>query len=83
MKPAELFGVIVRTIGLLATMGAVFLLFVATVHLAFNGPAFLEGYLYGVPGLFVGVYLRSGAELLVNSVYPRAPGVATGEGRSG
>jgi hypothetical protein len=73
MKPAELFGVIVRTIGLLNTIGALFLIFVATVHLAFGGPGFLEGYLYGVPGLFVGLYFISGAALLVNSVYPKEP----------
>lgn len=73
MKPAELFGVIVRTIGLLSALGGLFLVFLATVHVAFNGPGFFEGYIYGVPGLFVGVYLLSGAKLLINSVYPTGP----------
>ncbi|MGA2620644.1 MAG: hypothetical protein ABSF26_23725 [Thermoguttaceae bacterium] len=73
MKPVELFGVIVRTIGLLVTMCAVFLIFVATVHLVLRGPGFIEGYLLGVPGLFIGIYFLSGAELLVNSVYPKEP----------
>jgi hypothetical protein len=73
MKPVELFGVIVRTIGLFVAIGALFLIFVATVHLVLGGPGFLEGYLYGVPNLFVGVYFLSGAELLVKAVYPKEP----------
>jgi hypothetical protein len=73
MKPAELFGVIVRTVGLLLVLFALFLIVVATVHLVAKGPDFLEGYLCGVPGLFVGIYFLSGAELLVNSVYPKQP----------
>jgi hypothetical protein len=73
MKPSDLFGVLVRTIGLLITMGALLLIVVATVHLVLRGPGFLEGYLYGVPGLFVGVYFLSGAESLVNAVYPKEP----------
>ncbi len=71
MKPVELFGVIVRTIGLLVTMGALLLFLVATVHLVCGGPGFLEGYLFGFPGLFVGIYFLSGAEALVNAVYPK------------
>lgn len=73
MKPVELFGVIVRSVGLLVTMTALFLILMATVHSVFNGPGFFEGYLFGVPGLFVGLYFLSGAELLVKSVYPKEP----------
>jgi len=73
MKPAELFGVIVRTIGRLIAMIALLLIVVETVHLVAGGPGFFEGYLYGVPGLFVGIYFLSGAESLVNSVYPKQP----------
>ncbi len=75
MKPVELFGVIVRTVGLLITVGAMFWIFVATVHLILERPVslVLEVYLYGVPGLFVGLYFLSGAELLVRSVYPKEP----------
>jgi hypothetical protein len=71
MKPIELFGVIVRTIGLLVAMGALLMILVATVHLVLWGPGFLQGYLYGVVGLFVGIYFLSGAELMVKAVYPK------------
>ena len=54
-------------------MFALFLIVAETVHLVAEGPGFFEGYLYGVPGLFVGIYFLSGAELLVNSVYPKQP----------
>jgi hypothetical protein len=70
MKPSELFGVVVRTIGLIVAMGAVFAIFVATVRIVLHGPRFFEGFLFGIPGLFLGVYFLSGAELLVKSVYP-------------
>jgi hypothetical protein len=73
MKPVELFGVIVRTIGLLVTMAALLQIFAATVHLFLGRPGFLEGCLFGVPGLFLGLYFLSGAELLVDSVYPKEP----------
>ncbi len=79
MKPAEMFGVVVRTIGLLMTLGALSSFFVATMNLVLGGPGFLGGFLYGIPGMFLGLYFLSGAELLVNAVYPRAPGVRTDE----
>ena len=73
MKPVEMFGVMVRSIGLLIAMGALLQIFVATVNLVFGERGFFEGYLFGVPALFVGIYLLSGAELLVNAVYPKEP----------
>ncbi len=73
MKPVELFGVIVRTIGLLVALGSLAWIFAATMHLVLGGPGFFEGYLYGIPGLFIGVYFLSGAELLVSSVYSKEP----------
>jgi hypothetical protein len=63
MKPSELFGVVVRTIGLLIVLEAVSLICVATLHIV----------LRIVLSLFVGVYFLSGAESLVDLVYPSPP----------
>jgi hypothetical protein len=73
MKPAEMFGVMVRTIGLLVTMGALFLISVITMELIFKGLGVVEGYLLGLLGMFIGLYFLSGAELLVKAVYPKEP----------
>jgi hypothetical protein len=73
MKPVELFGVIVRTIGLLVAMGSLSSMCVHLISVVVGGPGSLGGLLLGIPGLFVGIYFLSGAELLVDSVYPKEP----------
>ncbi len=71
MKPAEIFGVVVRTIGLLMTMIALaqtlFALLVTVLGGPANGPGLL---IFSLPALVVGIWLLRGAKAVVWFAYP-------------
>ncbi|MGD0655967.1 MAG: hypothetical protein ABSA16_16645 [Thermoguttaceae bacterium] len=70
MKPSDLFGVVVRTLGLLLLMGSLWLLFWAFLNLVMGGPGSTIGLMItAIPPLFVGVYFLGGAKGLVYLTY--------------
>jgi hypothetical protein len=74
MKPAELFGVLVRFLGLLIVLGALWTLFWAFVNLVGRGPAdVIAMLLCGIPLLFVGLWFLGWADTLASWTYPEKP----------
>lgn len=72
MKPSELFGVVVRSAGLVTVLSAMSVLFWAIVNLVLGGPASVIGLLIiGVPPLLVGIWLLLGASGLALAVYSK------------
>jgi len=70
MKPSDLFGVVVRTLGLLLLMGSLWLLFWAFLNLAMGGSGSTLGMIIeAIPPLFVSVYFLGGAKGLVYLAY--------------
>ena len=66
MKPTELFGVAVRTIGLTLFVFALFATGFALLGLLLGGPGEVIGILwFGVPALLVGLWLLRGADAMV------------------
>jgi len=71
MKAAEVFGIVVRTIGLIVILLALGLIFPAILSLVAGGPGTLIGLLfYGIPVLVVGLWLLRGAGLIVSFAFP-------------
>jgi len=71
MKDVEIFGIIVRTAGLIVALIALGYLLPAILSLIFGGPrAFLL--FYGIPGLIVGLWLLRGAETIVSFAFPKS-----------
>lgn len=71
MRPSELFGVVVRTIGLLAVLSAAWAMLLATLAVVGGGPGANAMLLAGIPMLLVGSWLlRGGADSLVRFAYP-------------
>ena len=70
MKPSELFGVVVRSVGLLLTVLAMCVFFGAFASLVLRGPASVVGLLIiGIPQLLLGIWLLLGASNLAASLY--------------
>jgi hypothetical protein len=71
MKAAEVFGIIVRTIGLLVVLSSLGLIFPAVLGLVMGGPGTLIGMLfYGIPALLLGLWLLRGARPVVSFAFP-------------
>jgi len=71
MKPRELFGVLVRTIGVVLFLPAVFATSFALLGLVLGGPGEVIGMLwFGIPALVVGLWLLRGANALVAFAFP-------------
>ena len=74
MKAAEVFGIVVRAVGLIVVLLALGLIFPAILSLVMGGPGELIGLLfYGIPALVVGLWLLRGAGPLVSFAFPRNP----------
>jgi hypothetical protein len=70
MKPSDLFGVVVRTIGLILLLISLSLLFWAFLNLVMGGPSSVIGMIIlAIPPLFVSVYFLGGAKGLVYLAY--------------
>ena len=71
MKPAEVFGVVVRTVGLLVVVPSLGVLCFALLNLVLGGPASSGGLIImGIPPLLFGRWLLRGAPALVTYAYP-------------
>lgn len=72
MRPAEAFGVAVRTIGLLILLSATWAILLGALAVAGGGPGQVTGLLFfGIPALAVGFFLlRGGADVVVDFAYP-------------
>ncbi len=73
MTERSVFGIVVRTIGLLIILGAVKYLYPATLSLVFGGPAAAEGFFFGIPALFVGLWFLGGGRGVMSFAYPEDP----------
>ena len=70
MKPAELFGVVIRTIGLLLLVSAVSQILWALINLIGGGPGNAAVMLLiGIPCFLVGSWFLRGAPILVSYAY--------------
>jgi hypothetical protein len=70
MKPSDLFGVAVRTLGLMLLVGSLYPIYWAFLSLVMGGPGSFIGILImAIPPLFIGVYFLSGAKGLVYLTY--------------
>jgi exosortase/archaeosortase len=70
MNPVQLFGVAVRTIGLLTTMSASWAIFVG-LFLSTEAPLNVTIHLVsGIPAMIIGLWLLRGAKALVAFAYP-------------
>jgi hypothetical protein len=73
MKPSDVFGIVVRTVGLLLVLAAAASLFVAILGALDGGQHSAAGLAAsGFPTLLVGLWLLRGAPLLVWFAYPDA-----------
>lgn len=71
MKPSDLFGVVVRAMGLILVLTALWKLLGAVVNLVGGGPGnVLAMVVSGVPALLVGLWLLRGAKALVSFAFP-------------
>ena len=72
MNASDVFGVIVRTIGLLVLLAALWQIAVALLTLVAGGPGnALALLLSGIPALLLGLWLLSGAKFLIAYAYPK------------
>jgi len=65
MKPSELYGVVVRTIGLLMVLSGAWMALVGTLTVG------LGALIFGTLALSVGLWLLRGAESFVRFAYPQ------------
>jgi len=71
MKPSELFGVVVRSVGLLLVLPALGVQFFAILNLVMGGPGNVAGMMIlSIPVLLVGLWLLRGAPGIVAFAYP-------------
>jgi hypothetical protein len=72
MKDRNVFGIVVRTVGLIVVLIALGLIFPALLSLVMGGPGTLIGLLfYGIPLLLVGLWLLRGARSIVSFAFPQ------------
>ena len=77
MKPADIFGLIVRCLGLVMCLWGGYLVYLALLALipcVFSRHALSSLLLYGLPCLAVGVWFLRGAPWLVSMCYGREEG---------
>jgi len=67
MKPSDIFGVIVRTLGLLMAVTAI-----RTGLYWLRASSVLHAIMFGIPYLFITAYLIRGAPHLLKFSYPKA-----------
>jgi hypothetical protein len=72
MNARLLFGLIVRTVGLVVVVASAGLLIPGVLSILLGGP--LAGLLfYGVPAILLGLWLLRGARCIVSFAYPEEP----------
>lgn len=71
MKPAEVFTVVIRAIGLIVCLGSGAMLFWAFINLVLGGPGNVVGMvIVGLPPFLVGLWLLRGAPSLIGFAFP-------------
>jgi hypothetical protein len=71
MKPSDIFGIVVRTVGLIMLLAGLWTIGYALLILLGGGPGGTAGLLItGVPELLVGLWLLRGAKPLVQFAFP-------------
>ncbi len=72
MKPADVFAVVVRTIGLIICLASGLVLFFALINLLMGGPASVVGLcILGVPVFLVGLWLLRGGPSIISYAFPK------------
>jgi hypothetical protein len=78
MKAREAFGVVIRSVGLLLVLAAIWSLFFAALNVVGGGPGNTGAMIItGVPTLVVGLWLLRGAPALVRFAFPAGPQAAS------
>jgi hypothetical protein len=70
MKPSDVFGIVVRTAGLVITLMGLWRIGYAVLALVGGGPGSAHLLITGVPELLVGLWLLRGAKPLVQFAFP-------------
>lgn len=71
MKPSDVFGIVVRTVGLVITLTALWTIGGAFLNVAAGGPRNVAGLLIpGIVELVIGLWLLRGAKALVQFAFP-------------
>lgn len=71
MRPADVFAVVVRVVGLVMCLGAGGVLGFALLNLLLGGPASVVGLvIVGLPPFLVGLWLLRGARSIVSFAFP-------------
>jgi hypothetical protein len=71
MKPSDIFGIVVRTVGLVIALVGLWTVGWAILNLVGGGPGTVALLVSGVPELLVGLWLIRGAEPLVRFAFPQ------------
>ena len=72
MKPADIFAIVIRTVGLIVSLVASATLLFALLNLLLGGPANAVGMIIvGVPILLAGLWLLRGAPPLLAYAFPK------------
>jgi hypothetical protein len=69
MKPTQVFGIVVRSIGLFVVVASMGFLIPGMLSLVMGGP--MTGLLfYGVPTFIIGLWLLRGPRIIISLAYP-------------
>ena len=71
MKPSEIFGIVVRTVGLILTLAAFSQIYFAMLNAVGGGPGYAIGFFFGIPGLAAGLWLLRGGKSVVLFAFPK------------
>ena len=75
MTNRDVFGIIVRTVGLMITLAAAWLILLGLLGLISGASGQSAGLLfYGIPALFVGLWLLRGARSIVSFAFSKEQG---------
>ncbi len=85
MRPADVFGVVVRSVGLVLLVVSVPPLCFGVLGLVLGGPGQTFGVMiFSAPGVFAGLWMLRGAQLMVDFAYSgeawKIPGSVAGKG---
>ena len=71
MKDTEVFGIVVRSVGLIVTLASAWLIFLALLSLAGGQGTLIGSLFYAIPGLLVGLWLLRGARSIASFAFSK------------
>jgi hypothetical protein len=71
MKDIEVFGIVVRSVGLIVTLASAWVICLSLLSLVMGGPGIIGGLIYGIPGLLVGLWLLRGARSIASFAFSK------------